>query len=366
MKRYAQGWLVTAMACASSASGCHHQQQHHAEEARPRFEVTTVVQRDTEIERAYVCQIRAIQHIEVRALERGYLRDIFVDEGQTVHRGHPLFQITPVIYEAELARSSAEVQHAEVEYQNTRILREGNVVSPNELALSQANLNRASAERAVAQAHLRFSRLTAPFDGIVGRLMARRGSLVSEGDLLTVLADNSQMWVYFNVSEREYLSYRTTHPANEQVAVRLRMANDEIFSHPGTIQTIEADFNNETGTIAFRAGFPNPEGLLRHGETGEVLMTTRLPGALLIPQKATYTVLDKTFVFVVEANNVVRAREIQIGEERPHQYIVSGGLHEGERILIDGIRRVRDGDTITPNMRAADDVFAEMNRLPAQ
>jgi membrane fusion protein (multidrug efflux system) len=345
---------------------CHHQEQHHATEEHPRFECTTVVQRDTEIERAYVCQIRAIQHIEVRALERGYLRDIFIDEGQSVRQGHPLFQIAPVIYQAELARSAAEVQHAEVEYQNTRMLQQGNVVSPNELALAQANLNRASAERALAQAHLRFSRLDAPFDGIVGRLMARRGSLVEEGDLLTVLADNSQMWVYFNVSEREYLEYRRTHQANDPVAVRLRMANNETFAHPGTIQTIEADFNNETGTIAFRAGFPNPEGILRHGETGEVLMTNRIPGALLIPQKATFTVLDKIFVYVVEANDHIRAREIQVGEERPHQYVVTGGLHVGDRIMIEGLRRVRDGDAITPNMRDADEVFAEMDRLPAQ
>jgi membrane fusion protein (multidrug efflux system) len=365
MKLSAQGWLIAAIASAGASASCHHR-QHHVTEAPPRFQVTSVIRRDTQITRDYVCQIRAIQHIEVRAIEGGYLRDIFVDEGQTVRRGHPLFQITPVIYEAELARSAAEVQHAEVEFQNTRILREGNVVSPNELALAQANLNRAAAERALARAHLRFSRLDAPFDGIVGRLMARRGSLVAEGDLLTMLADNSQMWVYFNVSERDYVSYRSTHRVGEPVPVRLRMANDEFFPHPGTIQTIEADFNNETGTIAFRAGFPNPEGLLRHGETGEIVMTTNLPGALLIPQIATYTVLDKMFVFVVGADNVVRAREVQIGEERPHQYVVTSGLRDGERILIDGIRRVRDGDRITPNVRAPDDVFAEMDRLPAQ
>ena len=361
----AQSWFFVAMLSAAAFTGCRHQQLR-VTEARPRFQVTSVISRDTEITREYVCQIRAFQHIEVRALERGYLRDIFVDEGQSVRRGHSLFQIAPVVYRAELARSAADVQHAEVEYQNTRILREGNVVSPNELALAQATLNRASAERDVAQAHLRFSRLEAPFDGMIGRLMVRHGSLVQEGDLLTMLSDNSQMWVYFNVSERDYLAYRTTHPTGAPVTVRLRMANNEIFSHPGTIQTIEADFNSETGTIAFRAGFTNPEGLLRHGETGEILMTTRLPGALLIPQIATYTVLDKTFVFVVGSDNLVRAREIEIGEESPHQYVVASGLHEGERILIEGLRRVRDGDAITPNVRNADDVFAEMNRLPAQ
>lgn len=364
MKGLMQGWFVVALLSAGAASGCH-KQHPHAEE-RLRLEVTTAIRKDTEITHDYVCQIRAIQHIEVRALERGYLRDIFIDEGQTVRRGQSLFQITPVLYQAEVARADAEMQFAGVEYQNTRMLREGNVVSPNQLALAQATLNRASAQRALAQAHLRFSRLDAPFDGIVGRLMVRRGSLLGEGDLLTVLADNSQMWVYFNVSEREYLAFRRTHAPGEQVPVRLRMANNEIFDHPGTIQTIEADFNNETGTIAFRAGFPNPDRLLRHGETGEILMTTALPRALLIPQKAVFRVLDKAFVFVVEASNVVRAREITIGEELPHQYIVTNGLHEGDRILIDGLRRVRDGDTITPNLRDAEQVFRELSQIPAE
>lgn len=367
MRRRAQGLGLAAVLGAAGAAvgGCHHQQQHAAE-APPRFATTTVIRRDTEITRNYVCQIRAIQHIEVRALERGYLRDIFVDEGQAVHRGHPLFQLTPVILQAELARSAAEVQHAEVEFQNTQLLTNRNVVSNQELALARATLNRASAERALAAAHLRFSRLDAPFDGIVGRLMARRGSLVQEGDLLTVLADNSQMWVYFNVSEPEYLEYRRTHRTNDPVPVRLRMANGEFFGQPGTIQTIEADFNNETGTIAFRAGFPNPDSILRHGETGEIVMTTRLPRALLVPQVATYTVLDKVFVFVVGQDNRVHAREITVAAEAPHQYIIESGLQEGERVLIDGLRRVRDGDHVEPNMRDPDEVLAELNRLPAE
>ena len=154
--------------------------------------------------------------------------------------------------------------------------------------------------------------------------------------------------------------------STQPTAVKLLMANGEIFDQPGKVETIEADFNNETGTIAFRAGFPNPDRLLRHGETGEILMTTPLPHALLIPQKAVFRVLDKAFVYVVEANNVVRAREITIGEELPHQYIVSNGLREGERVLIDGLRRVRDGDTIEPNLRDAEQVFTELSQIPAE
>lgn len=365
MKRFAtRAAGPLGLALSLSLGACHREAPRVA--PRPRLEVTTARRQDVEINREFVCQIRAIQHIEVRGLERGYLRDIFVDEGQQVRRGQALFQITPVMYQAELARGSAEVHYAEVEYQNTRLLRDGNVVSPAALALARANLDRANAQRDLAQAHLRFTHLDAPFDGIVGRLMARKGSLVGEGDLLTVLSDNREMWVYFNVSEREYIEYRQSHQPNDRVEVRLRMANDREFAHRGVIQTIEADFNNETGTIAFRAGFANPEGLLRHGETGTILMPSLRRGALLIPQASTYRVLDRVFVFVVGPDNVVRAREVTVTDELPHQYVVSQGLQEGERVLIEGLRRVRDGDPIVPALVPPAEVVDALSRLPAE
>lgn len=348
-----------------SLAGCG-EHEAHAEESELAFEVTRVVRQDVDIVREYVCQIRASQHIEVRALESGYLQEIFVDEGERVERGRHLFQILPVVYRSELALATAEMRSAEIEYRNTRMLREGNVVSPNELAMAEAHLEQRAAQRSLARAHLEFATLDAPFDGIVGRLMVRRGSLIEEGDVLTVLSDNSLMWVYFNVSEREYLAYRTEHEADDPVPVQLRIANGEIFEQSGTIQTIEADFNSETGTIAFRAGFPNPDALLRHGETGTILMTRALPGVLVIPQEATFTVLDRVFVFVVDQDETVRSREITVGEELPHLYVVREGLEEGEHVLIEGLRRVRDGDGIEPRMRDPQEVLEELRNLPAE
>lgn len=361
-----RGCLAAVLAlCASSAGaiGCGEHETHAPEPLH--LDATTIVRRDTEIEREYVCQIRAIRHIEVRAIESGYLRETFIDEGQHVERGQRLFQITPVVYQAEVARSQAEMHLAEVEYQNTRMLREGNVVSPQELAMAQANLERASAQTSLARAHLRFASLDAPFDGIIGRLMVRSGSLLEEGDLLTVLADNSEMWVYFNVSEGEYLTYRATHEVGDPVPVELRLANGEIFDQPGVIQTIEADFNNETGTIAFRAGFPNPNGILRHGGTGEIVMRTTLPHVLLIPQAATFHVLDKVYVYVIGDDERVHAREIQVGMELPHLWVVESGLEEGERVLLDGLRRVHDGDVVEPNLRDPAEVERSLRELPA-
>lgn len=360
----AESWIAGCLAFVCLAACGEH--EAHAVAPELRFEVTGVVRQDVEIVREHVCQIRASQHIELRALESGYLQETFIDEGQHVTRGQRLFQILPVVYRSELALAAAEMRSAQIEYRNTQILRDGNVVSPNELAMAEAHLEQREAQRSLARAHLDFATIEAPFDGIVGRLMVRRGSLVEEGDILTVLSDNSLMWVYFNVSEREYLAYRAEHDVNDPVPVRLQIANGEIFDQPGTIQTIEADFNNETGTIAFRAGFPNPNGLLRHGGTGEVLMTNELPNVLVIPQKATFRVLDRVFVFVVGEDETARAREITVGEQLEHLYVVREGLEEGEHVLIEGLRRVRDGDRIEPRMREPREVLEELRNLPAE
>jgi membrane fusion protein (multidrug efflux system) len=124
------------------------------------------------------------------------------------------------------------------------------------------------------------------------------------------------------------------------------MANNEVFAHKGKVTTIEADFNNETGNIAFRATFPNPNGLLRHGETGNILMTDHLNHVLLIPQKATFEVLDKKYVYVVGSDNVVRSRQITIQAELEHVYAVSDGLSESDKVVVEGIRKIKPNDKI--------------------
>jgi membrane fusion protein (multidrug efflux system) len=174
----------------------------------------------------------------------------------------------------------------------------------------------------------------------------RLGSLVDDGDLLTTLSDNSEMWVYFNVPEAEYLNYKSNVVEENLLEVNLLMANNQLFKYPGVVKTIEADFNNETGNIAFRATFPNPEGLLRHGETGNIEMTIPLKNAILIPQKATFEILEKKYVYVVDKEHIVHSREIKIASEMPDIYVIQEGLNENEKILLEGIRKVKDNDKI--------------------
>ena len=336
--------------------GCHHQESR--EESGTTFLVTTPLRKDTALIKNYVCQIRSIQHIEIRALERGYLQEIFVDEGQFIRKGQLMFRILPALYEAEAEKAEAEASFARIEYQNTKRLADSAVVSQNELALANARLDKAGAELLLARVHLGFTEIRAPFDGIMDQFRVRLGSFVDEGDLLTTLSDNSRMWVYFNVPEAEYLDYVSHSKEKNISAVSLIMANQEVFPHKGVVETIEADFNNETGNIAFRATFPNPDRLLRHGETGNIQMVSPLKGSLIIPQKATFEILQKKYVFRVGEDSTVHSVEIGVAASLPDLYILKGGLKSGDRILLEGLRKVRDGDKISYSFRRAEEAVA--------
>jgi membrane fusion protein (multidrug efflux system) len=212
-----------------SLAACHTEAHKAAEVVR--LEVTQPLRKDTLTTRQYVCQIHSVQHIELRALEKGYLEKIYVDEGQFIKKGQLMFQIMPRLYQAELQRAEAEVNFAQIEYENTQRLAEKNIVAPNELALAKAKLDKAKAELALAQVHLDFTQIRAPFDGIMDHFHVREGSLLEEGELLTTLSDNHEMWVYFNVPEAEYLDYRSEIKKDSMLTARLLMANNRFFEH---------------------------------------------------------------------------------------------------------------------------------------
>ncbi|MNJ85367.1 Toluene efflux pump periplasmic linker protein TtgD precursor [compost metagenome] len=325
------------------------QSKKEEKEIKTKLLVTSPLQKDTTIVKDYVCQIHAIQHIEIRALEKGYLQKIFVDEGQFVKQGQQMFQIMPMMYQAEMQKAEAEANYAKIEYLNAKMLADSNIISKNQLALEKAKYDKAKAELSLAKVRLGFTEIRAPFDGIMDRFQVRLGSLVDEGDLLTTLSDNNKLWVYFNVPEAEYLNFKTVAKKDNMKNVRLLMANNEFYKYPGVVETIEADFNNETGNIAFRATFPNQERLLRHGETGSIQMVVPLKNAIIIPQKATFEVLEKKYVYIVDKDNVVHSREIVIRSEMPDLYVIKSGIKPEDRILLEGIRKVRDGDKISFN-----------------
>lgn len=310
------------------------------------YPTTSPVQMDTVINKEFVSQIRSERNIEIRALEKGFLEKIYVDEGQHVQAGQVLFRIMPQLYQADVLKAKAEVAQAEIELQNASTLAKSNVVSINEKRMAKAKLDAAKAELNLAQTHLSFTTIRAPFSGIIDRLPLKLGSLVDEGDLLTSLSDNGGIFAYFNVSEPEYLNYQTHSAERGNNQVSLIMANGETFPNKGIIQTIEGEFDNETGNIAFRAKFPNSNQLLRNGETGKIQMTLPLKNALIIPQKATYEIQDQKYVFVVGKDGVARSKNIKVSYELPDIYVVSEGLDVGDKILLEGVQKVKDDQKV--------------------
>jgi membrane fusion protein (multidrug efflux system) len=295
------------------------------------------------------------RHIDIRALNEGYLEEIPVQEGQAVRTGQRLYGLYPVLYKTRLEAEKAELRLAEINLQNTEQLAGRGFVAPPELAKAIAERDRAKAKVDRATAEVGFTSIIAPFDGIVGRQLMQQGSLIEAGDTLTTMSDNTVMWAYFNVPEADYLRFKSLRGATDAESPRklelsgatlqLRLANGQIFDkNAATLLTIESEFNRETGNIEFRADFPNPVGLLRHGQTGTLLINQQLSGALVIPQRATFEILDRQYVFVVDKDAVAHQRQITVASELEDIYVIKGGLKAGERFVLDGVRQVKDGE----------------------
>lgn len=312
-------------------SGPHEQEEHHAEH---KILVTSPLAKDVVSTDKYVCQIHSRRHIEICALESGYLEEILVKEGQRVKQGETMFTLLPTLYKARLEAEKAEVQLAQIEFTNTEKLFQQKVVAKPEVLLAEAKLAKAQAKMSLAEAELNFATIKAPYDGIIDHQHHQQGSLIAEGDVLTTLSDNDVMWAYFNVPEADYLKYQAS-TNKDELKIELMLANHKMFPQAGTIGAIEADFNNETGNIAFRGDFPNPDHLLRHGQTGSVLVSHIVKDAIVIPQRAKYEILAKNYVYVItneDAKVECRERhdEIKSDEGRVHVAAKSDDAKNGE------------------------------------
>ena len=366
--------LATLLLPLSLACSGHDEHAEGHEEAHHPIVLTRPSVRDVPTHESFVAQVHSRRHIEVRALEGGYLLEIPVQEGQAVREGEVLFRITPVMFRARLDAHRAELHLADIKVENTQRLFDANVVSDQELAVAMAERERARAEVDLARAEYRFANIVAPFDGIIDRQLVQQGSLVEEGDMLTTISDNSVMWVYFNVPEADYLDFKAIPDATDPEApqllhlrgstIQLRLANGQIFDQEaGDTVTIESDFDNATGNIRFRADFPNPNHLLRHGQTGTLLINETLHDALVIPQRATFEILDRQFVYVVSDDMVVHQREIHVSHELDDIYVIESGLEAGETFVFEGARQVHDGERIENHREVdADEVLQDLSR----
>ena len=344
--------------------GKHSDSEAHSEEHT--ITVTSPIVRPETITQAFVCQIHSRNHIDVCALEDGYLMPITVQEGQAVKEGDVLFQVVPNIYKARYDAAVAERDLAQLELNNTKRLNERQGVSLNEVKLYEAKLARAAANMDQALAELNFTKVTARFDGIIHTLREQKGSLVKEGDILTTLSDNKVMWVYFNVPERQYLEYmehRAQHEAEDKLELWLASGNK--FKNDGIKLTVEGQFNPETGNIPFRADFPNPEGILRHGQTGTIKILRTVNNALVIPQRATFEILDNRYVWLLDKDDVAHQTLITIKHELEDRFVVEKGLELGDKIVLEGVRQVEQNMKVEYEFVTPEDALKNQ-KFPAQ
>jgi membrane fusion protein (multidrug efflux system) len=224
---------------------------------------------------------------------------------------------------------------------------EKRLATENDLQLSKANLSQAEAKTRQAEETLYFSKVKAPYDGWIGQFEAPEDRFVKDGDVQTTLTDSSLMWVYINVPEARFLEYKAHLKQNEgDLTIELIQADGKKFSEAGRIGAIQPDVNDQTETIPFRVDFPNPDGKLRHGQSGIVLISEVRKNVIAIPQKATFKDDDKRYVFVVNADDVAHRRLITLQTETDDQVVVSSGISAGEKIVVDGVKLIQDGKKV--------------------
>jgi membrane fusion protein (multidrug efflux system) len=311
--------------------------------------------KDVTVTQQYGCLIQAQRYIKLRASERGYVEQVSVKEGQSVKEGDLIFKIKPIVSQSTLYAENAEIKVAEQKLNEAKKLFEDKAVTKIEVELREANLAKVKAHARVAAAKFDLSTIKAPFDGIIQRLR-QPGSLVAEGEDLTTLSDDSSIWAYFNVPEVRYFEFMAElNQHKERLQIELVLANGTKFQQTGKFGAIVADFDHETGTIPFRADFPNPDHLLRHGQTGSVLIHQVLKDAVVIPQRAVVNLLDKRYVYVVDKNDIVHQREIVIENEVDHAlFVIQKGVGVNDKIVLEGVMQIQDGEEIEYEDHQAD------------
>jgi|SRR5690554_35666 len=357
------GVLAVSYLLASCSEGTGKSASDEQQISVPVLELTS---RNIQVPQTYISDIQAVQFVEVRAKVEGFVDQIFVDEGEFVKKGTPLFQLSSFEFSEMVNRANARlfqartnVQAASLEVERLRLLVEKDIITSTELELAESRL--AVEEAGVAEAQslvnnakngLSYTTIRAPFDGIVDRIPFKTGSLVTPGDLMTNITDVSEVFAYYKVNENEYLSLMRRQmelgsPNLSDEKLTLILSDGEVYPYKGVLETMEADFEQGTGSIAFRVRFPNPDGLLKHGASGNVMMTNNLDNVFLIPQKSTFEVQDYNYVYMVSENNEVKVRSFRPLKRFDIYYVVED-FEEGQKIVFEGIQQVRDGQLVQP------------------
>ena len=333
------------------------------------FAVATIGTSSAALQTTYPATIKGIQDVEVRPKVSGFITKVYVHEGQTVSAGQPLFAIDSETYQAAVRSAAAAVNTAKAQantakltYQNNKKLYDSKIIGEYELSTAANGLATAKAQVAQAEASLASAReqlawcvVKSPSAGVVGSLPFKVGALVSaSGQALTTVSNNSTMEVFFSLSESQILSMSKTNGSVQAAiaafpAVKLQLADGSIYNHPGKVVKMSGVIDATSGSISLIAHFANPEKLLKSGGAGSIVVPNDHNSAIVIPQEACSQVQDKIFVYIVTKDNKVKYSEIKVNpQDDGKNYIVTSGLHVGDRIVLKGITKLTDGQQIKP------------------
>lgn len=347
----------------------------------PNLPVFQVAPSDANTTEEYTASLEGTQNVEVRAQVDGYLSKIYVDEGAYVTKGQPLFKIDDRSYSeqynnagASLQAAKANVEKARIEAERLAPLVQHNVISDVQLKSAQAAYDAAKANLAQAQAaqgnagiNLGYTTVVAPANGYIGRIPYKTGSLVgrSEAQPLTMLSDVKSIYAYFSMSESAFLQFVSSNEPGKSVQekvksmppVELILANNTVYSEKGKVEMVEGQFDKGTGSISFRAVFPNNAGVLRSGNTGKIRIVSHHSGTILLPEEATFELQDKIFVFQLGDSNKVSSKPVVVSGHSGTYYLVEKGLNPGDKIVYTGLDRLRDGAVIQPEVMSLDSLI---------
>lgn len=328
----------------------------------------------------YTASLEGSRDIEIRPQVDGYIDKIYVDEGAQVSKGQLLFKINSQPYTEQLNNAialheaaKAALESAEINVNKLIPLVQGNVISEVQLKTAKANYNAAKANvsqtaAAVQSAKINvgYTSITAPANGYIGRIPLKTGSLVGRSTIepLTVLSETRDIHAYFSMSEINFQQFKDQFPGatieqkiKQMPPVELVLASGSVYAQKGKVELAEGLFNKTSGTINFRATFPNANGLLRSGNTGKIRILKNLGNSVVVPQEATFELQEKVFVFAVGDSNKVASKPITIAGTSGNYYLIQGGVNPGEKIVYTGLERLRDGAVIQPQPISMDSLL---------
>ena len=335
----------------------------------PTVEVATVVQRDTPIYTDWVATLDGYVNAEIQPRVSGYIIKQHYREGALVRAGDLLFEIDPRPWraaldqaKAQLAQAEAQLGKASLDVERDTPLAEARAIAQSQLDTetqaklgAQASVLAAKANVEQAELNVEFTRVTSLVSGIAGIARVQIGNLVGPTSILTSISQVDPIKAYFTVSEQVFIDFHRRFPTEQSVAeqrkrmpLQLILGDGSIYERTGTISFADREVNPATGAIRIAGVFPNPNNLLRPGGYGRVRLSIRTaPGALLIPQRAVSELQGSYQVAVVDGESKVSIRPVTVGERVGNLWIVTDGLHAGERVIVEGLLRIREGVVVT-------------------